>query len=110
MGRAKGKLTQSEMIEALHTVELTPEVLTEVINRVSAEGVALVADEDEDLTRGGHAGAAVGCAAQERDASAASRRRGGPRPAAEPARAASRGAAPRTRCTPTSRRSAGCPC
>jgi len=50
VGRAKGRLTQSEMIEALHTVELTPEVLTELINRVSAEGVELVADEDEDLT------------------------------------------------------------
>ncbi len=50
IGRAKGRLTQSEMIEALHTVELTPEVLTEVINRVTAEGVELVPDEDEDLT------------------------------------------------------------
>ena len=50
MGRAKGKLTQSEIIEALHAVELTPEVLTELIDRVSAEGVELVADEDEDLT------------------------------------------------------------
>jgi len=50
IGRAKGRLTQSEMIEALHTVELTPEVLTELINRVGAEGVELVADEDEDLT------------------------------------------------------------
>ena len=48
-GRAKGHLTQDELIEALHTVELTPEVLTVLIDRVTAEGVALVADEDEDL-------------------------------------------------------------
>ena len=27
VGRAKGQLTQDELIEALHTVELTPEVL-----------------------------------------------------------------------------------
>ena len=27
VGREKGQLTQSELIEALHTVELTPEVL-----------------------------------------------------------------------------------
>ncbi len=48
-GRAKGQLTQAELIEALHAVELTPEVLTTLINRVTAEGVALVADEEEDL-------------------------------------------------------------
>ena len=41
-GRAKGQLTQAELIEALHTVELTPEVLTTLIDRVTAEGVALV--------------------------------------------------------------------
>ena len=28
VGREKGQLTQDEVIEALHTVELTPEVLT----------------------------------------------------------------------------------
>ena len=48
-GREKGHLTQAELIDALHTVELTPEVLTAVIDRVTAEGVALVADEEEDL-------------------------------------------------------------
>jgi RNA polymerase primary sigma factor len=48
-GRAKGQLTQAELIEALHAVELTPEVLTTLIDRVTAEGVALVADEEEDL-------------------------------------------------------------
>jgi RNA polymerase primary sigma factor len=48
-GREKGQLTQAELIEALHTVELTPEVLTTLIDRVTAEGVALVPDEEEDL-------------------------------------------------------------
>jgi RNA polymerase primary sigma factor len=48
-GRAKGHLTQAELIEALHAVELTPEVLTTLIDRVTAEGVALVEDEEEDL-------------------------------------------------------------
>ena len=48
-GREKGQLTQAQLIEALHTVELTPEVLTTLIDRVTAEGVALVADEEEDL-------------------------------------------------------------
>ena len=48
-GRAKGQLTQAELIEALHSVELTPEVLTTLIDRVTAEGVALVPDEEEDL-------------------------------------------------------------
>ena len=48
-GREKGQLTQAELIEALHAVELTPEVLTTLIDRVTAEGVALVADEAEDL-------------------------------------------------------------
>jgi RNA polymerase primary sigma factor len=47
-GRAKGQLTQAELIEALHTVELTPEVLVMLIDRVTAEGVALVEDEEED--------------------------------------------------------------
>jgi RNA polymerase primary sigma factor len=49
IGRTKGQLTQAELIEALHTVELTPEVLTTLIDRVTEEGVALVADEEEDL-------------------------------------------------------------
>ncbi len=47
-GREKGQLTQAELIEALHTVELTPEVLVMLIARVTAEGVALVEDEEED--------------------------------------------------------------
>jgi RNA polymerase primary sigma factor len=49
IGRVKGHITQAQLIEALHTVELTPEVLTVLIDRVTAEGVVLVEDEEEDL-------------------------------------------------------------
>jgi len=45
-GRAKGSLTQAELIEALHAVELTPEVLAGLLARINDEGVALI---DEDL-------------------------------------------------------------
>jgi RNA polymerase primary sigma factor len=48
IGREKGQLTQDELIEALHTVELTPEVLTALIGRITAEGVVLV-DEVEEV-------------------------------------------------------------
>ncbi len=47
-GREKGKLTQDEVIETLHAVELTPEVLTVLIARVTAAGVVLVDEEDDD--------------------------------------------------------------
>jgi RNA polymerase primary sigma factor len=54
VGREKGQLTQAELIEALHTVELTPEVLTALIDRVTADGVVLVVEteeaEEEELT------------------------------------------------------------
>ncbi len=50
IGREKGQLTQDELIEALHAVELTPEVLTTLIDRVTVEGVVLVEEEDEELT------------------------------------------------------------
>jgi len=45
VGREKGQLTQAELIEALRTVELTPEVLTALIDRVTAEGVTLIVEE-----------------------------------------------------------------
>src|SRR6185437_8379197 len=44
-GREKGHLTQAELIEALRTVELTPEVLTALIDRVTAEGVTLIVED-----------------------------------------------------------------
>jgi RNA polymerase primary sigma factor len=47
-GREKGKLTQDEVIETLHAVELTPEVLTVLIARVTAAGVILVDEDDDD--------------------------------------------------------------
>ena len=47
-GREKGQLTQDEVIETLHAVELTPEVLTVLIDRVTAAGVVLVEEDDED--------------------------------------------------------------
>jgi RNA polymerase primary sigma factor len=49
IGREKGQLTQDELMEALHTVELTPEVLTVLIDRVMAEGVMLVVEEEDEL-------------------------------------------------------------
>ena len=48
-GREKGHLTQDELIDALHAVELTPEVLASLLARINAEGVALVDDVEEDL-------------------------------------------------------------
>ncbi len=45
IGREKGQLTQGELVEALRTVELTPEVLTALIDRVTAEGVTLIVEE-----------------------------------------------------------------
>jgi len=54
IGRVKGQLTQEQLIEALHTVELTPEVLTALIDRVTAEGVVLVEEvvevDEEEVT------------------------------------------------------------
>ena len=47
-GREKGQLTQDEVIETLHAVELTPEVLTVLIDRVTTAGVVLVEEEDEE--------------------------------------------------------------
>jgi RNA polymerase primary sigma factor len=49
-GREKGHLTQDELIDALHNVELTPEVLGALLARVNAEGVDLVEDDVEELT------------------------------------------------------------
>ena len=50
IGREKGQLTQDQLIETLHTVELTPEVLTVLIQRVTAEGVVLVEEVEEEVT------------------------------------------------------------
>jgi RNA polymerase primary sigma factor len=47
-GREKGHISQDQLIEALHAVELTPEVLATLLARIQAEGVALVVEEDEE--------------------------------------------------------------
>jgi len=49
IGREKGQITQDELIEALHTVELTPEVLTTLLTRINAEGVVLVEEDEVEL-------------------------------------------------------------
>jgi RNA polymerase primary sigma factor len=48
-GREKGQLTPDELIEALHAVELTPEVLSILLARINAAGVAFVEDDVEEL-------------------------------------------------------------
>jgi RNA polymerase primary sigma factor len=48
-GRQKGHLTQDELIDALHAVELTPAVLATLLARINAEGVALVEEDVEEL-------------------------------------------------------------
>jgi len=48
-GRKKGHLTPDELIDALHNVELTPEVLATLLTRINAEGVALVDEDVDDL-------------------------------------------------------------
>jgi RNA polymerase primary sigma factor len=51
-GRAKGSLSPDELIEVLHNVELTPEVLVVLLARINAEGVALVDDDIDALAEG----------------------------------------------------------
>ncbi|MGH9047989.1 MAG: sigma-70 family RNA polymerase sigma factor [Acidimicrobiales bacterium] len=48
VGREKGQLTQDELIDTLHAVELTAEVLEALLTRLQAEGVALVIEEVEE--------------------------------------------------------------
>jgi RNA polymerase primary sigma factor len=51
-GREKGTLTPDELIEVLHNVELTPEVLSVLLARINAEGVAFVDDDVDALAEG----------------------------------------------------------
>jgi RNA polymerase primary sigma factor len=51
-GRAKGALSADELIEVLHNVELTPEVLVTLLSRINAEGVPLVDDDVDALAEG----------------------------------------------------------
>jgi RNA polymerase primary sigma factor len=73
-GREKGQLTQDELIDALHAVELTPEVLTTLIHRVTAEGVVLVEEDVEELNSEFTAPRKAARAAQRSDGAAPSRR------------------------------------
>jgi RNA polymerase primary sigma factor len=50
IGREKGQLTQEELIDTLQDAELTPEVLTALIDRVTAAGVVLVVEEEDVIT------------------------------------------------------------
>ena len=52
VGRAKGALSPDELIDVLHNVELTPEVLVVLLSRINAEGVALVDDDVDTLAEG----------------------------------------------------------
>jgi RNA polymerase primary sigma factor len=51
-GREKGTLSPDDLIEFLHNVELTPEVLGALLARINAEGVALVDDDVDALAEG----------------------------------------------------------
>ncbi len=51
-GRAKGALSPDDLIEVLHDVELTPEVLVVLLSRINAEGVPLVDDDVDALAEG----------------------------------------------------------
>ena len=44
VGRERGHLTQGELVEALHTVELTPDALDALLTMVHDEGIELVDD------------------------------------------------------------------
>src|SRR5580698_6093504 len=48
VGRERGHLSQEELMDALHNVELTAEVLETLLARVKAEGVTLVVEEVEE--------------------------------------------------------------
>src|SRR5579863_8608448 len=48
-GRARGTLTEADLVEAIHDVELTPEVIEALVQRVRDEGIVFQAD---DLSEG----------------------------------------------------------
>jgi RNA polymerase primary sigma factor len=49
-GRARGALTPDDLMEVLQTVELTPEVIVGVVDRVRAAGVEFADELPEELT------------------------------------------------------------
>jgi RNA polymerase primary sigma factor len=44
VGRGRGELTQGELVEALHAVELTPDALDSLLSLVRDEGITLIED------------------------------------------------------------------
>src|SRR5579872_5675825 len=50
LGREKGVLSPDDLIDALHEVELTAEVLATLLARINAAGVALIEEEVDDLS------------------------------------------------------------
>ncbi|HXQ18962.1 MAG TPA: RNA polymerase sigma factor RpoD [Acidimicrobiales bacterium] len=49
VGRERGTLTEADLIEAIHDVELTPDVIERLVQRVRDQGIEFLAD---DLTAG----------------------------------------------------------
>jgi RNA polymerase primary sigma factor len=49
VGRARGRLTEADLIEAIHDVELTPDVIEHLVQRVRDQGIEFLAD---DVTAG----------------------------------------------------------
>jgi RNA polymerase primary sigma factor len=49
VGRARGTITEADLIEAIHDVELTPEVIERLVQRVRDQGIEFLAD---DVTAG----------------------------------------------------------
>ena len=103
VGREKGQLTQGELVEALRTVELTPEVLTALIDRVTAEGVTLIVEEVVEVIEVEELTVEVKTRKEPRAAKSDGATDGNPSHDERQARRRpeSRVAAPKTRCTPT---------
>jgi RNA polymerase primary sigma factor len=49
VGRSRGQLTQEELVEALHLVELTPDAIEALVTRVRAEGIEFVEVDTQEL-------------------------------------------------------------
>jgi RNA polymerase primary sigma factor len=45
VGRERGTLTEADLIEAIHDVELTPEVIERLVQRVRDQGIEFLADD-----------------------------------------------------------------
>jgi RNA polymerase primary sigma factor len=49
LGHSRGHLNQGELVEALHAVELTPEAIEALIERVRGEGIEFIEDDPDVL-------------------------------------------------------------